>query len=593
MADGGFSSAGIGSSGSASFGFGGFGAGAAAAPTGIGAGGIGSGLSVFGPSGPALGGGTGSALPASNFEAYLASAAPKPFNFEASTSPLPAPGGTTLPPVFVAPPNGTGVGLGSIGSSGLSSFGASGPVGSSGASGWARFDELVGQRGAVLDRIGSENQALVAQPFQAPALPPQYEPPKPPAFTAQPLNPFALNAPGVPNLPLPAPAAPAPAAVSPPPPISTGPDAPPLSPDARASEVTSPKIDAPRSGLFDWLNPLGAAQAAGPGAIEAPAPADPGGSTLPPVFVDPPGTKSAAGVAALPAAGALAEGGMGARGIDAARAGAEWLGGKLPSAAGALRYANPVGAFGAAFFGNMGSIPDQATEDRWLQEAKQRGANPFTAVPPPGPNPGLVPPDPLPENPGLVPPAPLPPMPGTTPLGPEYTGPQIMENRILPTGPLNGVPEGVRRANPENAAPLTKHEVQREQEANDRLAAAGYHVVQQPTLGPNPALTRERMAELGLDPRKNPDQLVEGRVFDIYTPETDNVRSIRGKIAEKIGTRQADHITLNLADTPVTAAEVRAAIQQHPVPGLKEVIIIDQNGVLGSIRPFQGDPLAR
>ena len=139
-------------------------------------------------------------------------------------------------------------GLSPIGSSGLSAFGLSGssPTGAGESAGWARFDDLMRQNGEKLKEIRDASPApTVPGPstFQA-YQPPKFEAPTAPSFTMQPLSPSGPGVSGFPEMKLPVAAAAAPA---PAPSFPVGLDAPPLTPDARASQVTSPYIDAPTS----------------------------------------------------------------------------------------------------------------------------------------------------------------------------------------------------------------------------------------------------------------------------------------------------------------------------------------------------------
>ena len=253
---------------------------------------------------------------------------------------------------------------------------------------------------------------------------------------------------------------------------------------------------------------------------------------------------------------------------------------------------------------NFGSIPNDAQE-RAMREAAERSAVPvspdqtqllgFSPAPPIAPLPGLTPPaqplpnreelpmaDPLPPPPGFTTTPPLPAVPGFTPV---ITGPLVLERNegnpglTRPTAEIGGVPTGTRPVNRQDATPEKKQQIASEQEFADRLAAQGYRVIQQPTVGENPALTPERMRSLGLRETADPDLLVEGRVFDIYTPERDNVDTAWQGIADKVAKGQADRIALDLRGTSLTEADVRAALRANRVPGLKEVITLTDLGL--------------
>ena len=206
---------------------------------------------------------------------------------------------------------------------------------------------------------------------------------------------------------------------------------------------------------------------------------------------------------------------------------------------------------------------------------------PEALVPPPVPggagNEGFTITPPVPGNEGLVPPDGL-------------QGPIIFESRgdpglTQPTGPIDGVPSGPRSTSPEGADSPKKAQVDSENQFAAGLAAGGYRVVQNPTEGPNPPLTPDRMITEGLNPEKNPDLLVEDRVFDTYTPETDSLRGIRNGMEEKITQKQTQRETVDLRNTTQTEASLRAYLRNNPIPGLKEVIVRTNEGYGRPFRP--------
>ena len=128
-------------------------------------------------------------------------------------------------------------------------------------------------------------------------------------------------------------------------------------------------------------------------------------------------------------------------------------------------------------------------------------------------------------------------------------------------------------------------------EALARLADAGYRVVQQPTetKGPDgkPVLTGDMQNRLGLDSDKKPDALIEGRVFDVYSPTTNNAKNVYDEISEKAGKDQAHRIVLNLRNSDVQVRDLRRLLQENPIPKLKEIILIDKSGNISHLFPFR------
>lgn len=139
-----------------------------------------------------------------------------------------------------------------------------------------------------------------------------------------------------------------------------------------------------------------------------------------------------------------------------------------------------------------------------------------------------------------------------------------------PSGPPdpNAVPRGDRtkiQGNRENQRSLN-----RENESADAMARAGYDVEQNPP---------------GKVNGKNPDYMIEGRYFDCYAPSGDKVNKIRDHISKKVKTGQADSIVLNMDDTKVSPAQLRAYMETHQIPNLKDVKIV-QNGQAIDFFPF-------
>jgi hypothetical protein len=85
----------------------------------------------------------------------------------------------------------------------------------------------------------------------------------------------------------------------------------------------------------------------------------------------------------------------------------------------------------------------------------------------------------------------------------------------------------------EDESPAKKLALQRENESATTLAKGGYDVEQNPTV-------------LG---DKNPDYLVNGKIFDCYAPTTSNIRNIADRVETKVVRRQADRIVLNMTDS--------------------------------------------
>ena len=56
-------------------------------------------------------------------------------------------------------------------------------------------------------------------------------------------------------------------------------------------------------------------------------------------------------------------------------------------------------------------------------------------------------------------------------------------------------------------------------------------------------------------------------------------------IAEKVGRGQSHRIVVNLGDSSARPGDLQKLLQQHPINGLQEIIVIDKQGGLHRIFP--------
>lgn len=134
----------------------------------------------------------------------------------------------------------------------------------------------------------------------------------------------------------------------------------------------------------------------------------------------------------------------------------------------------------------------------------------------------------------------------------------------------NAAPGGHPTNIPKGADPETARSLARENESATTLSRAGYDVEQNPPTLPN---------------GRNPDYLIDGRVFDNYAPSTGRARNIADEMAKKVAKEQTDRIVINLADSPVDLNAMRAQLHDWPIGGLKEAIAIDKQGNILHLYP--------
>lgn len=153
-----------------------------------------------------------------------------------------------------------------------------------------------------------------------------------------------------------------------------------------------------------------------------------------------------------------------------------------------------------------------------------------------------------------------------------------------PTGQPGGLPEG----SPTRIDPKQDDDVQRsltrENTAAQLLAAAGHHTQQNPSPA-EVAAARAASGDTG-DPTKNPDYLVDGRVFDCYSPgETKPVRGVWSEVEEKIVNEQTQRVVVNLEDWGGDLPDLRKQFDDWPIENLKEVKAILPDGQIVQIHP--------
>jgi hypothetical protein len=147
-----------------------------------------------------------------------------------------------------------------------------------------------------------------------------------------------------------------------------------------------------------------------------------------------------------------------------------------------------------------------------------------------------------------------------------------------PAGTPGGRPTGPpTRIGPKQDASV-KRSLYRENTAAETLADQGYRVQQNPSKA-EVARARLDTGDIG-SPESDPDYLVEGRVFDCYSPSAIKpLRGIWSEVEEKIlDKEQTQRVVINLADWPGDLAALQKQFTDWPIAGLKEVKAITPNG---------------
>ncbi|MEU4621330.1 hypothetical protein AB0G04_15310 [Actinoplanes sp. NPDC023801] len=109
------------------------------------------------------------------------------------------------------------------------------------------------------------------------------------------------------------------------------------------------------------------------------------------------------------------------------------------------------------------------------------------------------------------------------------------------------------------------------------MADQGYRVQQRPTK-PEVAKARTATGDFG-NPTKDPDYLVEGRVFDCYAPKQGKSPYGIWRVAkEKVDDLQTQRVVLNLRDWRNDITDLQQQFTDWPIDNLKEVKAILPDG---------------
>ena len=136
---------------------------------------------------------------------------------------------------------------------------------------------------------------------------------------------------------------------------------------------------------------------------------------------------------------------------------------------------------------------------------------------------------------------------------------------------IHAVPSGNKTKITDKMDEATKRSLMRENEAAEILAQNGYNIEQNPKIE---GTTR------------NPDYIIENKVFDCYSPaENTKIRNVASTIEEKVVKKgQANRVVLNLEDWTGDVGELIKQLNNYPIEGLDEVLVV-KNGCVQSIYP--------
>jgi RHS repeat-associated protein len=164
---------------------------------------------------------------------------------------------------------------------------------------------------------------------------------------------------------------------------------------------------------------------------------------------------------------------------------------------------------------------------------------------------------------------------GSNPRG--LLAPSLDENAI--TNPslipsFNGKPMGKRTMiAPTQKDPTAIRNLNLENDNAELLAMNGYRVNQ------NPTATELRALKYEAAGTKEPDYIIENRVFDHLKPSSNSAQKIRASIKDKIDEGQTKRIILDLTKNTVNIDTLRGRLTRFRIDELEEVIAIQEDGI--------------
>ncbi|BCJ52130.1 hypothetical protein Asp14428_36050 [Actinoplanes sp. NBRC 14428] len=152
------------------------------------------------------------------------------------------------------------------------------------------------------------------------------------------------------------------------------------------------------------------------------------------------------------------------------------------------------------------------------------------------------------------------------------------------TGHPGGTPDGrPTRIDPHQRAEA-RRSLERENSAAEILANRGYQIRQNPT--PDEVAQARRDAGDAGRSTADPDYLLEGRVFDCYSPkERTSVRNVWSAVEAKVQDGQTQRVVVNLQDWRGDLSALHQQFASWPVENLKEVKAITADGDIIQLIP--------
>ena len=116
----------------------------------------------------------------------------------------------------------------------------------------------------------------------------------------------------------------------------------------------------------------------------------------------------------------------------------------------------------------------------------------------------------------------------------------------------------------------TKTSLELENETADILAKNGFDIEQNPTIR---------------DTTREPDYLIEGKVFDCYAPFEKNkkVRNVWSEVEKKVVIRQTKRVVINFKNWEGDVSKLQQQFMDWNIEGLEEVMYVSKEGKIDYI----------
>jgi hypothetical protein len=172
---------------------------------------------------------------------------------------------------------------------------------------------------------------------------------------------------------------------------------------------------------------------------------------------------------------------------------------------------------------------------------------------------------------------------------------QTQDLLTVRTGRPGGAPTGRAKRIEPGEDDNVRRSLEMENSGAVVLADRAYRIQQSPSAA-DVARARLESGDVG-DTNKEPDYLLEGRVFDCYSPvnPAKNARGIHSEAKKKVEEGQTQRVVVNLESWRGDMSALEKQFAEWPVPGLKEVKVITQDGDIVQIdlppyRPMEQYP---